>query len=223
MKIRELKIYSSKLKAQKVFYVKTLGLPLLQETEDSFTVAIGKSKLIFQTKENTTPYHYAINIPSNQAMDALSWLQERVEIQKYGDNELVDFINWNATSVYFYDAEQNIVELIARKNLHIQSIDTFDYHAFLSISEVGVPVIDIKKCYEDICRISDMPVYDGDLERFCAVGDEKGLFILVNKDLKNWFPTDDVAYSSDFVIRAENRGEEFSLSFQQGKLKRVAI
>ena len=41
------------------------------------------------------------------------------------------------------------------------------------------------------------PIYDGTLQRFAAIGDEEGLFIIVNHN-KKWMPTNDLAQLIDF-------------------------
>jgi len=218
MKINELLLYTTSLAEQRKFYVETLGLPLLEISPTSFKVAVGYSLLIFKQRDYATPYHFAINIPSYLDPEALAWLRKRTPVLKYQGKGLVDFVNWNARSIYFYDADQNVVELIARKNLGIQSLDTFDHHAFLSISEVGMAVNDIEAVYNQLQQLADFEIFDGDFDRFCAVGDEHGLFILVNKHRKDWFPTGDKAFSSDFEIEFQNRGRLLGFAFREDRI-----
>ncbi len=219
MKINELILYTTSLEEQKKFYSHTLGLPLLDTSSKSFKVAVGYSLLIFKLREYATPYHIAFNIPSYLDPEALAWIRKRMSVLKYQGKGLIDFVNWNARSIYFYDADQNIIELIARKSLGIQSLDTFDHHAFLCISEVGMAVNDIETTYSQLQKLSDFKIYDGDFEKFCAVGDEHGLFILINKHRKDWFPTDDKAFSSDFEIEFQNHGRLLEFAFRQGEIK----
>jgi len=61
-------------------------------------------------------------------------------------------------------------------------------------------------------------IYDGDLERFCAVGDEHGLFICVNYEIKDWFPTGDKAFASDFEIEFEENDKTFCFTFRDENL-----
>ncbi|WP_159518804.1 VOC family protein [Sunxiuqinia indica] len=221
MNIKELTIYTSQLQAQKEFYCETLNFPLLNESSTSFSLAVGSSTLIFKYREQVTPYHIAINIPSYQDPEALAWLRKRIPVIKYEGKGLVDFVHWNARAIYFYDLDQNIVELIARKSLAIQSLDTFDHHAFLNISEVGMPTTDIEKCNRQIQQLGNLPIYDGDFNRFCALGDENGLFILIDKNKKKWFPADDEAFSSAFEIKFENDGESIAFQFLNEEVKPV--
>ncbi len=61
-------------------------------------------------------------------------------------------------------------------------------------------------------------IYDGDLERFCPVGDEHGLFICVNYEIKDWFPTGDKAFASDFEIEFEENDKTFCFTFRDENL-----
>jgi catechol-2,3-dioxygenase len=48
MHIQELSLHTRHIANQKAFYCTTLGLPLLTETTDSFTVQAGTTRLRFQ-------------------------------------------------------------------------------------------------------------------------------------------------------------------------------
>ena len=125
MQIKELKIYSPNIKKQAVFYTTFLGLTLVEEHSDHIFIQVGTSILKIQYSAESTPYHFAINIPANKDIEALEWLKNKVAILKDGANEIQDFDFWNAKAMYFYDEDKNIVELIARKNLQNYSEDFF--------------------------------------------------------------------------------------------------
>ena len=218
MKINELVIFTSQLEKQLHFYTQQLELPLLEQTSNLFKVAVGQTLLVFKQYSHTFHYHFAVNIPSNQDMEALVWLQDRVDVLSDHGSQLIDFKNWNAKSMYFYDADQNIVEFISRRNLGVENKDPFNYRGLLGISEIGVPVNDIRSTYEDLQELSEFKIFDGDFKRFCAVGDETGLFIIIDKNKKKWFPTNEVAHSANFELKFENRGQELELEFQDGRL-----
>ena len=220
MRIRRLELYTAQLDRQKQFYHVRLGLPLLAEDASSFNLAIGSSQLNFIQKNHVTPYHFAFNIPSNQHQDALAWLKQRVDIQGDNSQEIIDYPNWNAKAIYFYDEDRNIVELIARKNLQVENKDPFNHHALLSLSEIGLAVNDIETTYQCLQGFTQIPVYDGNFERFCAAGDENGLFIVINKNKKAWYPTNDQALTSDFKIDFEQNHQAVSFSFQHGEIHR---
>ena len=216
MKINRLILYTSQLEKQTVFYKDKLGFKLIERTNDHCSFKIGHSFLSFYYREITTPYHFAFNIPSNQINEALLWLKQRVSILKDEQNEINDFENWNAKAVYFYDEDQNIVEFIARKNLNIQSNYTFRSDSIIGISEIGVPVNNIEQAYNHLNQLRKIPIYDGNFEKFCATGDEDGLFIIIHKEKKKWFPTDDIAYSSYFRMEGD-----YHIEFTNGKINKI--
>lgn len=219
MKIKELLLYSSNLKKQAHFYHEILGLSIKEQNADEVSFIIGDSVLKIKYQENTTPYHFAINIPSNKIQEALGWLKEKTSILKSEENEVQIFDDWNAKSIYFYDEDQNIVELIARHNLKVISNEKFDGNLFYEISEIGVVTSDIEKNYQQLKSRVDLAIYDGGFERFCAVGDENGLFICIDKNKKDWFPTDDKAFSSPFKMTFLEKEQAYTIEYKNEEIK----
>lgn len=219
MRIEELKIYSSNLAAQRIFYTDVLNFEIVKETKNSISLKIGKSLLTIEERSQSTPYHFAINIPANQEIKALQWLKTRVDIVKNGDNEVHDFDFWNAKAIYFYDADNNIVEFIARKNLDNSSNITFNQNSLLEISEIGIPTSDIEEKFKALNEGLGLEIFSGSFERFCAIGEETGLFICINKEEKDWYPKDDKAFSSDFSVVYSINSMKYSIEFYQEKLK----
>lgn len=213
MLIKELTIYTKGFREQRTFYSDMLGLPIIDESVRGVSFKIGQSILRFEEKSNTRPYHFAIHIPSNMIDQALEWLKTKVEILTFEKNEVQDFAAWNGQAVYFYDPDKNIVELIARKNLNNSKIAPFDRDALLEISEIGLPTDDIAKEFANLNELMGINIFDGNFESFCVIGDEHGLFICVNKEKRNWFPTHDRAYSSDFKIRVVENSTEYELHY----------
>ena len=218
MKIHSLKLNSSDLAGQTQFYSEVIGLELIQKSDSQATFRIGKSKLVLAQSDGFRPYHFAFNIPANREKEALKWLRHRVEILDFEGREIQDFDSWNAKAIYFYDTDRNIVEFIARKNLPNQSDDAFGSRSLLEISEIGMPVNDIEKAYDAINEIAQLKVYDGDFQRFCAIGDETGLFICIDKEKKTWFPTGEHAFSSDFEIEFSESGQLLKAEFKNGEI-----
>ncbi|MGK0364019.1 MAG: catechol-2,3-dioxygenase [Saprospiraceae bacterium] len=219
MRIRKLKIFTSDLSAQKVFYKDTLGLVVVNETIDLISLRIGESILTIEQRDEATPYHFAINIPANQEHEALSWLKTKVEIVRDGKNEIQDFDFWNAKAIYFYDADNNIVEFIARKNLDNSSKAPFNQNSLLEISEIGIPTINIEEKFKILNEALGLKIFSGSFESFCAIGGEMGLFICINKDKKDWYPKNDKAFSSDFSALFAAKSMKYSIDFYQDKLK----
>lgn len=220
MQIKKLKIYSSQINTQIDFYGNVLGLEVLSFDKNQALFAIGTSILQVEYAEMVTPYHYAINIPANKSTEALEWLRSKTEILKDGASEIQDFNFWNAEAIYFYDKDQNIVEFIARRNLKNFSDKEFSVHQLIEISEIGVPSTDIERQFYQLQNMTNIEIYDGGFERFCAIGDERGLFICINKNIKNWFPTNDKAFSSPFEIEFIEQGVTHRIVYENESFKK---
>ena len=102
------------------------------------------------------------------------------------------------------------------KNLKIHNEAKFSSRLILNISEVGLATIQIEKTYTELNKIQNIDVFDGNFERFCAVGNEAGMFILVNPNIKNWFPTNDEVFVSDFRIRGD-----YNFEFVNGRINEI--
>ena len=215
MKIKNLILYSNNLVQQTQFYSKVLDFEILETNKKKTSFKIGNSMLTFEYREKFTPYHFAINIPSNKEEEALHWLKQRVTILKDENSEIQYFDFWNAYAIYFYDPDNNIVEFIARKNLKTNSSQTFNKNSILGISEIGLPTLDIEREFNILKQKCDLQKFSGNLESFCAIGDETGLFIAINKNKKEyWYPTKDKPYSSDFSMELEEKNAIFIVDYR---------
>jgi catechol 2,3-dioxygenase-like lactoylglutathione lyase family enzyme len=216
MKVKKLILYSNNLNAQKHFYCDTLGIPINYEDTNEFSVKIGETELVFIQKDNEDRnYHFAINIPFNKVTEAYEWLKTKTRILPFDDNEIVDFKNWNAEAMYFYDKSRNIIELIARRNLGVVSNNKFDSRSFLNICEVGLPVFHSQATIEYLKINFDLPEYDCKSDVFCAIGDEEGMFIVIDSNEKKWIPNFDDAYPHEFIVEFENNGMDYNLNFSE--------
>ena len=120
-------------------------------------------------------------------------------------------------AIYFYDTDHNIMEFIARERIDIESDVAFTPRTILSISEMAIATTAIEPVYKAINNIKPIPIFDGSFERFCAIGNDEGLFILINKTIKKWYPTNDEAFISDFIIKGD-----YNFSFENGKIKELS-
>jgi len=206
MEILELSLHTASLQAMKQFYKNQLGLTLLAEAVDRFTVAAGSSRLEFiQAPAESKPhYHIAFSIPENKSEEALEWLKQRVKVLANEDGELVHFGHWNAHSLYFHDPAGNILELIARHNLPNGSDRPFTSSQILCLNEIGLPVDDVWETIERLQLTAGIPVWREPSSTFATLGDEHGLLILVAKGRK-WFRTQLPAES--FPLHVTLRGE----------------
>jgi catechol 2,3-dioxygenase-like lactoylglutathione lyase family enzyme len=212
-------LYTRQVDRQLVFYRDVLNMDILESSDEYFTVKAGRTMVRFQYSQDATPYHFAFNIPSNLENEALSWLNDRVEILPYDGKQMVDFTNWNAKAMYFHDPDCNIVEFIARKNLaHNIEADVFQPGFIFEISEIGAPVNQIKPQFDQLNRIR-MEIYDGSFDRFCAVGTEHALFIVIDKNKKKWFPVDQEAHSSPFEAVLTHDYIDYQVTFSNGNIE----
>lgn len=221
MRFKQLTLNTKNLAKITAFYNTTLNLPITSSTDSHVTFSIGKSALTFMYHPNATPYHIAINIPCNQELEGLNWLKKRVAILPHFNNEIIDFKNWNAKAIYFHDSDNNVVEFIARKNLKNYAISPFGSSSLLEISEIGLPVKNIARIFQFLNLNYNQQIYFGDFNAFCAIGDEHGLFIVINEHKKNWFPTNDIAITSDFNTTIAINHTLHHLEFINGALKAV--
>lgn len=218
MKIHTLQIYTDNIREQLRFYRDKLNLKITDYTEEYFEVETGYSRLRFQQKENATAYHIAFHIPDKQHNEALEWVKERIPVLEGNGQEIVDFLAWSAKSLYFYDEDKNIIEFISRESFSKPESTLFSEKSILGISEIGLVTENIEEKIEFLKSNFELEMYDGDSERFCAIGDNEGLFITINQKLKDWFPTDDKAYKSEFEIEFSHKETKHSLVFKNDKL-----
>ena len=218
MRIEKLTLQSYDLSKQFDFYVETLGLELIEKKENSFSVLVGTSILVFQKSATKSYYHFAFNTSPFQIEEAFKWTQNRVPILEYEGDHILDFKSWNAKAFYFYDADYNIVEFIDRRNLEIKNDKSFSIGSLLEISEVGLPVSNILKAFEKINEQTDIDKYSGDFDFFCTAGDEHGLFIMVNRDIKKWLPTELPAKAFPFELHFSNNQEKYLLKYDGNEI-----
>jgi catechol-2,3-dioxygenase len=184
MAILEVRLRTVPLEAQREFYAERLGLPLEDNGADAFTVRAGSSLLRFERAEEGEPtYHFAFNVPANRFAESKAWIAERAELVTHEGDDEFDFSSWNAHAVYFFDPAGNIVELISRHGLS----NAADAPALLEISEMGMPTSDVPALVEAIESGLGLELYDGGGDTFAALGDERGLLIVVRSG-RTWFP-----------------------------------
>jgi hypothetical protein len=143
--------------------------------------------------------HYAINVAPHRFHEAVRWARERVELL----HDDVPFPDWRARSAYFYDPAGNIVELIARERAPGSEL-------FLEVSEVGLPVTDVTGAVAFLERELGLPHFSGDRTSFSAVGDDRGLFIVVPVG-RPWLFTDRPAPADPIEVTIEGEPRELRL------------
>lgn len=131
--------------------------------------------------------HFAVNVPPQRFEEAVGWARERVDLIK----DDVPFPFWRARAAYFFDPGGNLVELIARDRAPGDEL-------MLEVSEVGLPVADVGEAVAFLEAELGLPHFSGDRENFSAVGDDRGLFILVPVG-RSWLFTEEPA--TDIPVR----------------------
>ncbi len=228
MKINHLELHCSHLEEQRHFYTHNFEFVQVASGADFFTLQMGSSRLTFVEDRLIKPYyHFALNIPPHCAEAALEWAQKKVEILTGNDDEIVKFSKWKAQSIYFLDPAGNVVELIARERFG-QETGTFrEESSILNISEVGLPVFAVNAAFKSLHKETTTPKFDCRDSVFCAAGNDEGLFIIVDKAEKAWFPTQDAAKEFPLKVEFEEDGEPFELETGDGvfsvsrKIKRL--
>ncbi len=206
MKILELRLATNRLSGLRDFYLDTLDFPLLGETDESFTLGAGNTRLTF-TVEAAALYHIAFNIPENQFGEAKQWLSKRVPLMIFQGKDEVAWPAWNAHALYFSDPAGNIMEFIARHNLPNMSLQSFGSRSIREVSEVGLPVANVRESVNTVQSRLGIGVFDaGDGETFTALGDEHGLFITVKRG-RAWFPTSD-RYADFYPLGVKLQGTQ---------------
>jgi hypothetical protein len=216
MKIKKLKLYTNNFNQEKYFYSETLGLDVINESSNKFTLKVGWSELTFEKSEKQFIYHYCFLIPSNKLHQALKWMEKRVNIIDIENGRKTQrFENWNANSFYFYDASGNIAEFIVRHDLRNESNRDFEISDVLCVNEIGMPINNIENTNNTLQKNLGTEFWKGDLKRFGTNGSQEGLFLLPNYNIKDiWFPTPIKLRPEPFEAVIENMKKLYSLSFK---------
>jgi hypothetical protein len=192
--IRSLQLLSSApLVEMKSFYHQLLGLPVLAEQPDRLTIAAGQTSMTFlnaKASGGLRPfYHFAFNIPENKILAAHRWQSRRTELlpippslrDPQFPDDVVHYRHWNAHSIFFFDPSGNVVEYIARHDLPIAAEGEFDSSDILCASEIAFVVDDVSKMTAYLRTSLDLPPYRTASEQFAALGDERGLLLVMQR------------------------------------------
>ncbi len=206
MDIHELMLEAPDPAALAPFYGDLLGLPTCQ-AGDTLVIQAGATRLSFTpASPGTRPvYHFAFNIAENLFEEGRVWLASRTPLLRRGEQEVFDFEVWNAHACYFADPAGNILELIARHSLPNAAPGPFGPEHLLRVSEIGLPGPSVAHVVDALAAGLGLMIYSGDREHFAAVGDERGLFIVVPEG-RLWLPDDRVPAAA-YPVRATISGD----------------
>ncbi len=189
MNFERIELYTRQPAILGEFYRDTLGLHVLESDDERLEVQAGTTRLVFRQRppDRSGIYHIAFNVPENRLNDAIRWLIERVPIvENTGETSIYSFDSWNAHAVYFYDSAGNILEFIARHDLPNASSAPFDGEQILSISEIGLVTDNVPALAREIESATGIGPYRPGSDSFAPIGDENGLFIVVETG-REWF------------------------------------
>jgi hypothetical protein len=205
MHIRRLRLFCKDPSALTLFYRQLFGED--QANPDRFAWQAGHTLIEFEKSNMAVPYHFALNISCNKIEESLTYLKSfGISPIPYREKEVVEFPNWNARSVYFFDSAGNVVEFIARRDLDNAKPGPFTPSDLLSVSEIGTPAPNLKAIYNRLAEATGISRYDGNLSTFCAAGNPEGLFILTNVD-RHWFPTEVPSLPAPYLLDARIEGK----------------
>lgn len=199
MKINKMTLYAYDLMNMENFYCMKLGFKKLKKTSTSLEIKIGESILAFQLAlpSEQKQYHFAFNIPRNLFQEAKEWIQLHTSLLKDNGQNDVYFERFDAHSLYFYDPEENVVELIARSINPQVHVDEFTAEAIQSIGEINLTTDNLLQVGE---KLKDVGIHVWDNKKL----DEKSLnfmgdkeaYILLGPANRNWyFSTKDAVVS----------------------------
>jgi catechol 2,3-dioxygenase-like lactoylglutathione lyase family enzyme len=139
--------------------------------------------------------HFAVNVPPERFEEAVAWGREQAPLIQ----DDVPFPLWRARAAYYFDPAGNLVELIARERAPGEEL-------LIEVSEVGLPVADVGAAVDFLEAELGLPHFSGDRENFSAVGDDRGLFILVPVG-RAWLFTDRPAADARVRVTIEGSAE----------------
>ena len=178
MNIIEIEILTDGLVKTESFYFDVLGLRLTNKTTNSISFAAGQSTLTFTKSNRLNPkYHFAFNIPHNKLDEAIIWASSKFNlIENAGNGIVANFESWNAKAIYFYDNNNNILELIARFDLNNASDKPFSISSIQSISEIGIVTDNPMKLANKLIEENNLNFFAKGTksQKFVAVGNEVG-------------------------------------------------
>src|SRR5690606_1932552 len=116
-------------------------------------------------------------------------------------------------------ADKNILEFISRRHCFPAETDAFTAEAIVGISEIGLATSDVRKVFDFLNSNFQLQKFTDDHEVFYTTDDDKGLFIVIDKNKKDWFPSGDEAFASEFEIQISTVGRTATMAFKNDTLK----
>lgn len=193
------------------FYRDGLRFPVVSASKDELVLQAGATRLRFTRWKPSSAaasipyYHFAFNIPENKLEEAKRWVESFAELGREAGNDISRSEAWNSDSVYFLDPGGNVLELIARHTMDNAIDRPFDPHQDVErISEIGLPTQSVPYAVNELQKLG-MLSYQGRNDSFNPVGDEEGMFIVVQPG-RRWHFTSLTAECYPFAVEVEGIG-----------------
>lgn len=207
MKINTVTLYTHDLEEMERFYCLKLGFQRLEKSSTGLKIKIGESILAFEKAlpNEQLQYHFAFNIPSNLFKEAKEWIQLHIPLLKDQGQDEVYFESIDAHSLYFYDPEGNVVELIARQSINqVVYVDRFSAKEILSIGEINLTTDDLLHVGQKLLTLG-IPVRNNaklDALSLNFMGESNSdAYILLGPSKRNWyFSTKDAVVSRIRIV-----------------------
>lgn len=208
--------YTNQLKILKGFYSNVLGLQILESSSSYFTVSIGTSTLTFCESEQSTLYHFAINIPGNQFTLAKHWALERVTLNREDSVDEIYYKRFDADAFYFEDPAGNVIEFIARRS--VDKWSDFSVESLLNLSEVSITTPFVQEVGDQLQDIG-IPIsghVDIEPDELNFLGTEDTFILLVPPN-RRWYFSKKISENSPLEIELED-GQRLIVS-NDGKMQ----
>jgi hypothetical protein len=154
----------------------------------------GVTEIEFEAVEGARPfYHFALRVPRNRFAEARDWLAAQAPLLSGPDGETTfEFDFWNAQACYALDPGDNIVELIAHRELPDESpvAGPFTAAELLGVCEVGLIGPDARAMAAALEPLG-IGLWSGTLDEpggLAFMGGRDGVLIL-SEPGRGWMPT----------------------------------
>ena len=212
MHIQEVILNTASLVRTKLFYSKTLELPVVKETAEAITFKAGETMLNFKAvHEGRQFYHIAFNITNNKFSDSFEWINNKLDILPAEHGlPIANYPAWNAESFYFHDNNGSILELIVRFDLPYYSPEPFSVTDIKEISEVGIVSENVEETASSLHVSHGIPYFPKSKpsDNFTVMGDDHGLLIITLNG-RGWVPTHKPAQIFPMTVIADGKRMEF--------------
>jgi hypothetical protein len=156
---------------------------------------VGYTLVNFEPVNGARPfYHFALRVPRNRFDAAREWLAARAELlpDRETGGTTFEFDFWNAQACYALDPGDNIVELIAHRELADESPveGPFGADELLGVCEVGLVGPERRAMAEALAPLA-IELWSGTLDEpggLAFMGGRDGVLILSEQG-RGWIPT----------------------------------